>query len=136
MFYLGTPQKTTLQKILLCLLKEIYQDHWPCMSSISFIKSHMSSFGGTYFASLDEVKCVLYTEYVSLCFCYGCQKMQNQVHDLTVSSFVWTLMVYPIVLHFPLPLALTFFPNLDFYIVLFYFTILWSIFPQVTSNPL
>ena len=35
-----------------------------------------------------------------------------------------------------LTLALTYFLNLDFYIVFFYFTILWLRFPWVVSNPL
>ena len=70
-----------------------------------------------------------------LYFHCACQKAQGQIHGLTISTRVGTDGLSSCAL-FLLTLALTYFLNLDFYIMFFYFTILWFIFPWVVSNPL
>ena len=76
-----------------------------------------------------------FTHRMCLYFHCACQKAQGQIHGLTISTRVGTDGLSSCAL-FLLTLALTYFLNLDFYIMFFYFTILWFIFPWVVSNPL
>ena len=76
-----------------------------------------------------------FTHRMCLYFHCGCRKAQSQIHGWTISTCVGTDGLSGCAL-FLLTLALTYFFNLDFYIVFFYFTILWFIFSWVVSNPL